>query len=540
MNLAANFLAASLLRRELLAGPGRGGRESGEAKLPPWRSAHAQFSAAEASRPRGRPLSTVCLALQTPGRQDSGEKAQHRARAAVQRSEVSARETVLENLIRVEDEGAYAAFVSGAPQQHTEDNAASASRRREITRLTSDIIRWKRKLDHIVDTLNLEYHKSKESPTNKRAARKPKAFSSRVRQILRMGTYELYFLKKPGYVVNEYVKLAKASGERRASGLINSLLRKVTLFEEEVRTSEDLMGMERGELVQALGTAYSHPDWIVSRWVDRFGVDQTVDLLRYNNSRPSYCLRTNPCNGLSTEEMKERVRAAGVDFAESEYLEDFIVLERGLQNVMPLVQSRVLSVQDVSAGMVVDLMDPQPGEEILDACAAPGGKFYYTAARMNYHGKLVALDTSRNRMWALERGTRSFPETFQIETRAIELEDWSAENEDVEFDRVLVDAPCSGSGVLAKRADLRWKRSEEQLSELTKVQDRLLAAAKRHVKVGGTLTYSTCSIEEEENEERVREFLSRNANFERTGCVETFPHKHGMDGAFAAKLVRTE
>ena len=143
-------------------------------------------------------------------------------------------------------------------------------------------------------------------------------------------------------------------------------------------------------------------------------------------------------------------------------------------------------------------------------------------------------------MWALERGTRSFPETFQIETRAIELEDWSAENEDVEFDRVLVDAPCSGSGVLAKRADLRWKRSEEQLSELTKVQDRLLAAAKRHVKVGGTLTYSTCSIEEEENEERVREFLSRNANFERTGCVETFPHKHGMDGAFAAKLVRTE
>ncbi|QDZ21907.1 S-adenosyl-L-methionine-dependent methyltransferase [Chloropicon primus] len=469
-----------------------------------------------------------------------------------QKPEQTVRSLVLAQLLRVEDKGAYAALATGAPSSESRPtDTLSAQDRRDVTRLVSEILRWKRKLDHIIDGLNGDYHRRGASKDGRRG-KLPKPFDSRVRQILRMGAYELYFAQKPAYVVNEYVNLAKGIGNaRKAAGLINSLLRKVTMYVEEEYSTEDFLAMERAELVEVLGNRHSHPNWLIDRWLTRFGLEDCLDLLEYNNARPRYCLRTNPCHGLDTEEMKRKAEAAGVEFSETSYLEDFIVIEKGLQKVFSagLMQDRLCSVQDISAGLVVDLMDPKAGEEVLDVCAAPGGKFYYAAARMNYEGKLVALDASRNRMRALENGIRRFPDSLVTETHSVAFEAWSAENEGVLFDKVLVDAPCSGTGVLAKRADLRWRREAEDLQELTEIQSRLLNHAKNHVKVGGILCYSTCSIEEEENSGRIMAFLRENPEFEveempgtldvkKDGFLQTFPHQHKIDGAFAARLVK--
>ena len=446
-------------------------------------------------------------------------------------------------------------FTQGVPKTGDRDEVSSRDKR-DVTRLLSDVLRWKRRLDFIIDELQGQ-HLQAASSKGKGGKKKVKPFDSIVRQILRMGAYELYFLRKPAYVVSEYVDLAKTSKDARgAAGLINSLLRKVSVMDtEEEKARPELEGMGHKELVRHLGTFHSHPDWLVDRWLKQFGLSSCLELLRYNNVRPQYCIRTNPCNGLSVSEMKEKLNEiADVQYRESKLLEDFIVVEKGLQNVfsLGLIQDGRCSVQDVSAGLVVHLMDPKPGERVLDVCAAPGGKFYYAASRMGYEGKLVALDASRNRMKALEKGTRNFPETLAIETYSQTFEEWSEQNSGMDFDKVLVDAPCSGSGVLAKRADLRWRRTEQDLSEMIEIQARLLDHAKNHVKVGGCLLYSTCSIDREENSMQVQKFLSENKNFRLEensvqvleesvrldGFLQTFPQEHGIDGAFAARLTR--
>ena len=460
----------------------------------------------------------------------------------------------LKYLLRVEEKGSFLNLATGVPQgggRDSQGQGLSAQDMRNVTRLASDIIRWKRKLDFIIDTLDEEYNKTK--------GRKARKLDSHVRNILRMGAYDLYFLNKPAYIVNEYVNLAKATKRtRRASGVINHLLRRVaTHVEEEETPLSELEGLGREDLVDKLGVSYSHPNWLVSRWLDQFGsVGACLELLKYNNSRPEYCLRTNPCNGLTTPELEQKLESIlDVEYEESIFLNDFFVVQKGLQKIMELdlIQNGLISVQDVSAGLVIHLLDPQPGEEILDACAAPGGKFYYTASRMSYKGKLVALDASRKRMQALKKGVRSFPDTISVETHPLPFEEWSELHQPLEFDKVLLDAPCSGSGVLAKRADLRWRRTPQDLAELLDIQERLLNHAKGHVKVGGCLVYSTCSIDEEENARQVQKFLSHNSNFKldedsaknllnqavsRDGFLQTFPHEHGIDGAFAARLIR--
>jgi len=211
------------------------------------------------------------------------------------------------------------------------------------------------------------------------------------------------------------------------------------------------------------------------------------------------------------------------------------------------------AVQDEATGLVVSLLAPAPGDSVLDACAAPGGKALYIADRLRGEGKLLAMDVSAPRLRALDAAARRLQSGPVLSTRAGDLRAYAASPDAETFDRVLLDAPCSGTGVVAKRADLRWRRTPEELAALVALQAALLDAAARLVKPGGLLVYSTCSLEAEENGAQAAAFLARHPHFalepppagalpaevlSPEGYLTLLPFRHGIDGAFAAALRR--
>jgi 16S rRNA (cytosine967-C5)-methyltransferase len=301
-----------------------------------------------------------------------------------------------------------------------------------------------------------------------------------------------------------------------------------------------------GDAADDLAVRESYPTWLVRRWLDRYGEAETLALLQADNAAPAYSLRVNRLK-TTVEALGERLSALGVGWRPSAYLDDFVVVER-LQPVIRagLLDEGVCAVQDEAAGLVVRVLDPQPGERVLDGAAAPGGKAVYAAQRMHDRGEVVAVDLHEARTALVRKAAEAQGVTI-VHAIAADLRTFEPRSL---FDRVLLDAPCTGLGVLAKRADLRWNRREEDFAELTALQDDLLDAAARHVRPGGLLVYSTCTLEPEENAVRVAAFLRRHPEFQREpvgdrvpeamrtleGDYATLPHRHGTDGAYAARL----
>ena len=377
---------------------------------------------------------------------------------------------------------------------------------------------------------------------------------------------------------------------------------------------------ERARL-RSLAVAWSHPDWLVRRWARRFGAEGVEALLAANNRRPRHALRAvvvvsadgdkdnatssssllpslllgRALDALEEEEKEEerdeeregknKEKRKLVEWRRSAVLpEEFVVVERGMGAALSgLVRKKKrvdhhprnstttivsAAVQDEASAAVVALADPRPGERVLDLCSAPGGKALFAAARMGGQGLLVARDSSAARLRPLRaaaeaQGVRApFLVVEEADGREEEEEEKVAEEEEEEgntFDLVLVDAPCSGTGVLGKRADARWRKRGSDLASLALLQDALLVSASKKVRPGGgRLVYSTCSLEPEENAERVFAFLKSGAGagFEldetvdaaslglpaemitSEGVLEALPHVHGTDGAFAARMVR--
>ena len=244
----------------------------------------------------------------------------------------------------------------------------------------------------------------------------------------------------------------------------------------------------------------------------------------------------------------------------SEFLPDeFLVIESGLQQAIQagILQDGRAQVQDEAAGLVVALLDPKPGDTILDCCAAPGGKALFAASRMRGMGEIIALDSVGSRLQALQRmaATQNLDSIIQCIPSDARLFCQNAAATGDTFDKVIVDAPCSGTGVLSKRADMRWRRKEIDMKVLCQLQTELLDYAAQVVAPNGILVYSTCSIEPEENERIVDKFLAQHPEFElehgapilnikakgclnRRGMLQLFPHTHETDGAFGARLRR--
>lgn len=437
----------------------------------------------------------------------------------------SARARAVRQLLRIEEDAAYVGFAGEA--------AEDARAARQTTDYVAGVTRWRRWLDFLLAQFYRGDYDAMEAP---------------LRQILRIGAYDLLLTRTPPHAaVHEAVELAKHVLRPGAGRLANGILRTLQ------RQRDDLPQPQTGDAAEDLAIRHSHPTWIARRWLRRFGPADTEALLRHNNRRPAYGLRPNLLR-TDAEAFREALAAEGVEHVPSPYLSDFVRAER----LQPVVRAGWLedgrcAVQDESAGLVVRLLDPQPGETVIDTCAAPGGKALYAAERMQNDGRLIALDIHENRLRLVRTAAEAHGASI-IRTEAADARTLARRTDLPSADRVLVDAPCSGLGVLARRADLRWQRQPEDVPALTALQDDLLDAATTHVRPGGLLVYSTCTLAPEENEERVAAFLDRHAGFRlepapahlpravvtARGTLATLPHRHGIDGAFGARLRRVD
>lgn len=367
-----------------------------------------------------------------------------------------------------------------------------------------------------------------------------------LKNCLRVALYQILFLDRvPDYAaVNEAVEFIKKLQGQKPADLTNAILRNIIRSKNGIRypdPEEDLIGY--------ISAFHSHPSWLVKRYINRFGRESTEKLFAANNEKPFLTLKLNAIK-VQHEEFKSLLNSVNLKYLQGKYLQDFFKLQN-LTNITAweYYNNGYFDVQDESAGLACKLLDVKPGLRVLDMCAAPGGKTSYIAGLMQDHGEIVALDRYESRLHVLSKNIKRLG-LKSIRPLVMNAMEYNRKD----FNRILVDAPCSGTGTLSKKPDIKWKVDLLDIKKLSELQFSLLTKASTLLKKDGILVYSTCSIEPEENFEVVKKFLENNSNFkllkadenvskelvDENGCISTLPHIHQLDGAFAAKLIRIE
>ncbi len=366
---------------------------------------------------------------------------------------------------------------------------------------------------------------------------------------LRLGVYQLLYMSRvpQSAAVNETVGVA--SDEKRGRNFCNAVLRAVSSmvrFDETPAESERSLEVATGRYAvfnravftpleenpaACIAAKYSHPESLVARWIERFGVDETIEICSSNNRLPLTFVRRNPLR-ISQDDFLAELRS---EFANVRSVEGgMFSISGGRIFASHLLETGRMTVQDPTAALVAPFLDPQPDENLLDLCAAPGGKAAHIAELTGDSGRLVVVDSSHDRVRLLEE-TRRRLGLNSVEIVHADGREYGGAHP-AEFDRVLVDAPCSNTGVLARRLEARWRFGEAKLVEMTALQNALLNAGACALKPGGVLVYSTCSMEEEENSAVVRAFLDSHDDFTLEDSREYFPHRGIGDGGYMARL----
>jgi 16S rRNA (cytosine967-C5)-methyltransferase len=360
-----------------------------------------------------------------------------------------------------------------------------------------------------------------------------------IRNILRMGVYQLDFLDKvpASAAVNESAKLAKKFGHKGTVSLVNGVLRNYLRGRERIKFPED-----RDEY---LSVFYSFPLWMIKYWKENFGENNTIKLCDYFNSKPRLYFRINSLR-VNKEDFEKGLDESKLRYKKGDFLDNFYYIESrlDLDNFLPF-QKGWIYVQDESAGFPVLLLDPKPNETILDLCIAPGGKATYIAELMMNKGKIIGVDLSPERIEMTRKNCESFG------TRIIQLCLADATNFSCKpVDRVLLDAPCTGLGVLGRNADSRWRKKPEDIKRMHSLQKSILLNSANLIKKGGTLVYSTCTLTSEENEGVIKDFLKEQRDFElvdpskfvdkrfvdQNKMVRIFPFRDNLDGGFCCRM----
>jgi len=366
------------------------------------------------------------------------------------------------------------------------------------------------------------------------------------RNILRLGLYGLLFMDgTPDHAaINEPVEIAKRKISSRSGDMVNAILRRA----QREREANQLPKPAMPDRVKLIATTFSHPEWLVERYVKRFGEREAFQLFQANNKRPDFYLRVNNLR-TKTENFTLRLEKSGIPFEESEWLPGYYKVTSVAEvRAKGWFDKGLCQVQDIAAGFAPTVLDPQPGETVYDLCAAPGTKTIVLADLMQNQGTIHSVDIAQNRIGKIAENAENYgAEIVKIQRADIIEERFKL------ADAVLLDAPCSGTGVLSKRADLRWRRTPEELTAIIEKQAELLDAAANMVAKGGRLVYTTCSIEPEENMKQVEKFLEEYDNFELQPLddflpeevlaedflsYQTLPHVHGCDGHFGVLLKR--
>ncbi|MBO4898218.1 MAG: 16S rRNA (cytosine(967)-C(5))-methyltransferase RsmB [Clostridia bacterium] len=350
-----------------------------------------------------------------------------------------------------------------------------------------------------------------------------KKLSEKVKTILRISLYQMIFMDKvPGSAaVNEGVKLTKKQAFK-SSGFVNAVLRAFIREGKKLPPKDDA--------VKYLSLLYSYPEWIVEKWISYFGEDECEKLLEAGNMTPPLTVRVNESK-ITKEELKKRLSAE--DGAAESALN---LTKRGSVSDMEEFKEGLFTVQDAAAQRAVLTLAPQKGDKVLDMCAAPGGKTTHIAELIGNEGEVCAWDIYAHKIKLIEDAAKR----LSLSNIKAYVHNGKEPKEEFfgYFDKVLLDAPCSGLGIIRRKPDIKWSRKEEDIAEIVKEQETLLDIAANYVKRGGCLLYSTCTLNKEENEDMVSEFLKKHADFEMQEKILLCPHKDNTDGFFISLMKR--
>lgn len=395
-----------------------------------------------------------------------------------------ARRIAFEVLRRVEAEGAYASDLlheTLGPQVRSEDAALA-------TEISLGVLRRKRLLDFLLERF---------------LKKAPSRLDLPVLLALRMGLYQLRCLEKipPRAVVHESVELVKSARKSSAATLVNAALRRAS--EEKVIDVESLLPGNASN-PERLGILHSHPTWMVERWLSRFGDARTVTLLKADNRIPRLsCVLQDDS---ARQEVFASLTKAGLHIGDGEILREAFSVRGGSPVQTVAFREGKFSIQDEASQIVPLLLSVRPGDGVLDLCAAPGGKTASLARAAGEKGLIIAADRYAHRLRALQDQLKRIKLT---RVKIVELDATRTLPFGEPFDRILVDAPCAGTGTLARHPEIRWRLEPKNLAELHTLQVSILLAAAERLAPGGRLVYSTCSLEKEENEDVVNEALGR-------------------------------
>jgi len=406
-----------------------------------------------------------------------------------------------------------------------------------FNQLVYGVLRWRLRLDTVVGAF---------------ASRPLEKIAPPIQNILRIGLFQILFMDRipASAAVNTAVNLARTHKASKAAGFINALLRNA-LRDPDRFCLPDAVGSP----VDHTAIAKSFPHWLVTRWIDRMGVGETERLCDAMNTIPPITLR---CNGLKNSP-SELVKALTPEAEGIEIMDDVAGGVNLIRPRCPIPQMKAFvegrfAVQDGGAQLVSLLLAPQPGETVLDACAGLGGKSTHLAQLMKNQGRIVAMDNVPAKLVRLEKEAQRLGVSI-IRTRQTDLNRPLAPEALPRFDRILLDAPCSGLGVLRRNPDAKWSTQKKDITRFARLQARFLDHLAPLVKRDGILVFAVCSMEPEENEQVIRHFLKNHSNFAITGhqsmedntvlpflgengFIRTAPHINHMDGFFAARLKR--
>jgi len=446
----------------------------------------------------------------------------------------AAREAALKILYDINEKGAYSNI---SINRHFSIGKLKEIDKAFATELVYGTIKWKLTIDWIIEQFS-KVKISKISPW--------------IMNILRMGVYQLLFVDKvPATAAcNESVKLAKRYGHAASSGYVNAVLRNIARNKNKIEYPD-----RNSDALRFLSIKYSHPEWMVKKWVDLFGIDFTEELLESNNEVPELTVRVNTLK-TTKDELAENLKVSGYEVENGRYMEQALIIKnpRSISDMESFKKGH-FQVQDESSMLVSQILDPKPGELVMDVCSAPGGKATHIAELMKNEGCVIARDIHEHKIKLINDAINR----LGLDIVKTELFDATIPDERYreKADKVLVDAPCTGLGIIRRKPDIKWERTEADLAEIVKLQKKILRAASTYVKPGGTLVYSTCTINPEENELVVKDFMRSDSSFKLVditqylprslykadavnGYIQLFPNTDKVDGFFIARMVKKE
>ena len=384
-----------------------------------------------------------------------------------------------------------------------------------ISELVYGVITWKITLDEIIK----KYSKIK-----------LKKISIWILNVLRIGIYQIIFLDKipKSAAVNESVNLAKRYGHRASSNYVNAILRKV-----EKDDYEKLNEIENE--TERISKMYSMPEWIIEELKINRNLEEVEKICQNLTKKPKINIRVNTLK-ITVEKLKEKLEEQKIKYKEiDQEMPEFLELEKikDIENNQ-LFKEGYFTVQDISAGLTAKILSPKENENILDTCAAPGGKTTYMAELMNNKGNITTRDIYENRIKLIKEKTKRLGIKI-IKTEEIDASKYKEEYKE-KFDKILLDVPCLGIGVIKRKPDIKWQRKKEDVQEISKLQKAILDNCSKYLKKGGELVYSTCSILKEENEDVIQKFIKENKNFEIAKTeinIKLFEKFHKKEGYFS-------